>query len=252
MVRRNMNSNNTEIEEKKKSLYTYWHKLPYFKTIDSKNLSQVEESEVRSFIIKYIRDGLEDEFGRKNNLSRRHAFTAKELHAAYTKIRKDQEYSQSNFHFHIKSLVEDGYLQEIAKLLEGRHYITYYGRTAISFIGQYDNILTATTIQDMFGPLKQLMKVMNPEIDPETINQLVDENILAMQDFYYRLFSWVEEKYPLLYKSKVDIKNFLRIVGHYSFFHKEFGKFSEKIGSLLDLDKIMNYERYQIENKKSK
>ena len=247
-----MTSLNTTNEEKKKSLYTYWHKLPYFKTMDSSNLTQVEESEVRNFIIKYIRDGIEDKFGRTHNLSRRHAFTAKELHTAYTKTQKDQKYSQSNFHFHIKSLVEDGYLKEITKLLEGRHYITYYGRTAISFIGQYDNILTATTIQDMWGPFRELMKVMNPEIDSDTINQLVDENLLTMQDFYYRIFSWVEDKYPQLYESKVDIKFFINIVGHFSFFHKEFGKISEKIGSLLDLDEIMSYERYQFENENSK
>jgi hypothetical protein len=247
-----MTSHNTTNEEKKKSLYTYWHKLPYFKTMDSSNLTQVEESEVKNFIIKYIRDGIEDKFGRTHNLTRRHAFTAKELHTTYTKTRKDHKYSQSNFHFHIKSLVEDGYLKEIVKLLEGRHYNTYYGRTAISFIGQYDNILTATTIQDMWEPFRELMKVMNPEIDSDTINQLVDENLLSMQDFYFRLFSWVEDKYPQLYESKVDIKFFIEIAGHFSFFHKEFGKISEKIGSLLDLDEIMSYERYQFENENSK
>ena len=247
-----MNSQDLQPEEKKKSLYTYWHKLPYFITIDSSIHSQVEESEVRSFIIKYIRDGLEDEFGKKNNLKRRHAFTAKELHAAYSEKLNDQKYSQSNFHFHIKSLVKDGYLKEIVKILVGRHYNTYYGRTAIAFIGQYDDILTSSTTQVMFGPLKQLLKEMNPELDSEMINQLIDENILSMQDFYYRLFSWVEDKYPLLYKSKVDINNFLRIVGHYSFFHKEFGKTSEKIGSLLDLDEIMSYERYPTKKEKSK
>ena len=247
-----MTINNKTIEEKKKSLYTYWHKLAYFKTMDSLNFSQVEESEVRSFIIKYIRDGIEDEFGRINNLQRRHAFTAKELHTAYAKKWKDQKYSLSNFHFHIKNLVEDGYLKEIAKILDGRHYISYYGRTAISFIGQYDNILTTSTVQEIFGPLKQLLKYMNPGVDPDTIKQLVDENILSMQDFYYRLFSWVEDKYPLLYKSKIDIKEFLGIVAHYSFFHMEFGKTSEKIGTLLDLDKIMSYDRYQFDNEKSK
>ena len=247
-----MDSKKNTIEVKKKSLYTYWHKLPYFITIDSSIHSQVEESEVRSFIIKYIRDGLEDEFGKKNNLDRRHAFTAKELHAAYSEKVNIQKYSLSNFHFHIKNLVKDGYLKEVAKILEGRHYITYYGRTAIAFIGQYDNILTASITQEVFGPLKQLLKNMNPDLDTETINQLVDENILSMQDFYYRFFSWVEENYPLLYKSKVDIKNLLNIVGHFSFFHKEFGKSSEKIGSLLDLDNIMSYERYQIKKEKSK
>jgi len=247
-----MASNGTTIDEKRKSLYTYWHKLPYFKTMNTSIHTQVEESEVRSFIIRYIRDGIEDEFGKTNNLSRRHAFTAKELHGAYTEERKGQEYSQSNFHFHIKSLVEDGYLKEIAKILEGRHYNTYYGRTAISFICQYDNILTESTVQDLFGPIKNLIQNLNPEIDPKTIEQLVDENILAMQDFYYRIFSWIKDKYPLLYESKIDIKEFLNVLSHFSFFHKEFGKTSEKIGSLLDLDKIMSYERYAFENEKQK
>ena len=247
-----MNVKSTEIENLRKSLYTYWQKLPYFKTIDPSIHSQVEDSEVKSFIIKYIRDGIEDKFGNENNLSRRHAFTAKELHTAYIEKQKTIKYSQSNFHFHIKSLVEDGYLKEIVKLLDGRHYITYYGRTAIAFIGQYDNILTESTVQDIFDPVKQLIKEMNPELDPNKIDQLVDENILSMQDFYYRFFSWVEDKYPLIYKSKIDIKLFLNIVSHFSFFHKEFGKTSEKIGSLLDLDKIMSYERYKFDSEHSK
>ncbi|MGY5874222.1 MAG: hypothetical protein RTU30_00625 [Candidatus Thorarchaeota archaeon] len=247
-----MTSPDSTTEEKMKSLYTYWHELPYYKTIDSTKLAQVEESEVGSFIIKYIRDGIEDKFGRANNLSRRHAFTAKELHAAYRKRKKRQKYSQSNFHFHIKNLVESGHLKEIAKILEGRHYNTYYGRTAIAFIGQYDNILTESTVQDIWGPLRQLMKDMNPEIDSDMIDQLVDENLLSMQDFYYRIFSWVKDKYPLIYKSKVDLQIFLRVVGHYSFFHKKFAGVSKKIGSLLDLDKIMSYERYPFENERSK
>jgi hypothetical protein len=240
-----MTPQDIEVEKKKILLYTYWHKLPYLKTMESSNFSQVEESEVRNFIIKYIRDGLEDEFGKKYQFSRRHAFTAKELHTAYMKKQNSQKYSLSNFHFHIKSLVEDGYLKEIAKILEGRHYIAYYGRTAIIFIGQYDNILTDSSMQDVFGPLKQMAKDMNPEIDSETINQLVDENLLSIEDFYLRLFSWVKDKYPLLYKSKVDIRKFISVIGHYAFFHKKFAKISEKVGALIDLDKIMEYERYK-------
>ena len=237
-----------EVEEKKKLLYTYWHKLPYLKTMESANFSQVEESEVRSFIIKYIRDGLEDEFSKKFHLARRHAFTAKELHTAYSKKENSQKYSLSNFHFHIKSLVEDGYLEEIAKILEGRHYIAYYGRTAIIFIGQYDDILTNSSAQDVFGPLRQIAKDMNPEIESETIDQLIDENLLSFQDFFFRLFSWIKEKYPLLYESKVDIKKFVEVIGYYAHFHKKFAEISDKIGALIDLDKIMEYERYNAEN----
>jgi hypothetical protein len=244
-----MKSPDATIEEKK-SLYTYWHELPLVKTMDSLDLSKVEESEVSSFIIKYIRDGITDKFGKKHNLSRRHAFTAKELHAAYTKKRTSQKFSQSNFHFHIKNLVEGGYLKEVAKILEGRHYSTYYGRTSISFIGQYDNILTETTVQALFGPLKQLLKDLNPEIDSGAIDQLIDENLLAMQDFYYRVFSWIQDKYPFLYQSKIDLQAFLRMAGHYSLFHKKLSGTSKKIGSLLKLDQIMTYEQYQFGNEK--
>ena len=244
MVFFNMTSQDIEVEKKKILLYTYWHKLPFFKTMESSIVSQVEESEVRNFIIKFIRNGIEDEFGKKFQLSRRHAFTAKELHTAYMKKQNSRKYSLSNFHFHIKSLVEDGFLKEILKILEGRHYIAYYGRTAISFISQYDNILTDSSIQVGFGPLKQLAKDMNPEINSETIDQLVDENLLSIQDFYFRLLSWVKDKYPLLYQSKVDIQEFLQVIGHYAFFHKKFANIAEKIGNLIDLDKIMEYERY--------
>lgn len=246
-----MSIKDAQNEEKKKMLHTYWHELPDFKSIDPRVFSKVQESEIRSFIIKYIRDGIEDDFGKANNLLRKHAFTAKELHTAYSKkLKKEEECSQSNFHFHVKSLVEYGYLQEITKFLEGRHYVSYYGRTAKSFFSQYDNILTAINVQEIFGPIRELMISMNPEKDPETINHLVDESILSMQDFYYRFFSWIRDKYPHLYKSKIDIWNFLNIVGHYSFFHDEFREISEKIGRLLNLDKIMDYERYQPEANK--
>ncbi|TFG16517.1 MAG: hypothetical protein EU530_11735 [Promethearchaeota archaeon] len=245
-----MSSQKTQTEEKKKLLYSYWHELPYIKSIDSTVYFQVWESEIKNFINKYIRDGIEDDFGREHNLLRRHAFTAKELHAAYLNQQKDQNYSQSNFHFHIKALVEEGYLQEIAKILEGRHYVSYYGRTAKSFVSQFDNILTTSAIQDDFGPIKELIIDMNPDSNPESINQLVDEFILSLEDYYFRFFSWVKEKYPHIYKSKVDLRSFLDIVGHYSFFHSELRKNSEKIGRLLDLDKIMDYERYEVENKK--
>ncbi len=244
----NMSSQKTQTEENKKLLYTYWHELPYLKFIDSTVYFQVWESEIKSFINKYIRDGIEDDFGREHNLLRRHAFTAKELHAAYLKQQKDQNYSQSNFHFHIKALVEEGYLKEITKLLEGRHYVSYYGRTAKSFVSHFDNILSTSAIQDDFDPIKELIISMNPESDPETINQLVDEFILSLEDYYFRYFSWVKEKYPHIYKSKVDLRSFLDIVAHYSFFHSELRKKSEKIGRLLDLDKIMDYERYHVKN----
>ena len=88
---------------------------------------------------------------------------------------------------------------------------------------------------------------MNPEIDSKTIDQLIDENLLSFQDFYFRVFSWVKENYSLFYESKVDIKKFVEVIGYYAHFHKKFADISDKVGALIDLDKIMEVERYEVE-----
>lgn len=241
-----MKSETSAMDEVRKTLYTYWHELDYFSKKESTYIGQVRQSQIKWFIVKFIRDGIEDEFGKENNLSRRHAFSAKELHEAYTNSSAGEECSLSNFHFHIKDLVEHGLLREVTKILEGRHYTTYYGRTSIAFLDQYDAPLQSKIGKDFFDPLKRVIQDMNPELEFGHISQLVDDNLSSIVDFYSRLFSWIEKKYPHLYKSKIDLDMLVSIVGHYSFFHKDLHKGSKEIASLIDLDKIMKYERYEL------
>ena len=189
-----MTSEKSTMDEVRKTLYTYWHELDYFSKKESTYIGQVRQSEVKWFIIKFIRDGIEDEFGKENNLSRRHAFSAKELHEAYINSSAGEKCSLSNFHFHIKDLVEHGLLREVAKILEGRHYVTYYGRTSIAFHDQYDAPLQSKIGQDFFDPLKRVIQDMNPELEFGHISQLVDDNLSSIVDFYSRLFSWIEKK----------------------------------------------------------
>jgi hypothetical protein len=143
--------------------------------------------------------------------------------------------------------VEHGLLREVARILEGRHYTTYYGRTSIAFLDQYDAPLQAKIGQDFFDPLKRVIQDMNPDLDSDDISQLVDDNLASIRDFYSRLISWIEANYPHLYKSKIDLDMLMRLFGHYSFFHKELYETSEEIASLIDLDEIMSYEPYELE-----
>ncbi len=241
-----MKSEKSTMDEVRKTLYTYWHELDYFSEKESTYIGQVRQSEVKWFIIKFIRDGIEDEFGKENNLSRRHAFSAKELHEAYINSSPGKKLTLSNFHFHIKDLVEHGLLREVEKILEGRHYTTYYGRTSIAFLDQNDAPIQAKIGRDFFDPLKRVIQEMNPDLEFEYINQLVDDNLSSMVDFYSRLISWIEAKYPHLYKSKMDLDMLMNIVAHYSLFHKDLNKSSKEIASLIDLKKIMSYERYEL------
>ncbi len=240
-----MTSEKPALDEVRKTLYTYWHELDFFSKKASDYIGHVRQSEIKWFIIKFIRDGIDDEFGKENNLSRRHAFSAKELHDAYIKATGD-ECSLSNFHFHIKDLVEHGLLREVATILEGRHKVTYYGRTSIAFIDQYDSPLQSKIGQDFFDPLKRVIQDMNPELEFEYISQLVDDNLASLVDFYSRFISWIEVNYAHLYKSKIDLDMFMNIVAHYSLFHKALSKSSKEIASLIDLDKIMSYDQYEL------
>jgi len=241
-----MASENSRMDEIRKTLYTYWQDLDYFTKKESTYIGHIRQSEVKWFIIKFIRDGIEDEFGKKNNLSRRHAFSAKELHEAYLKSSAGEKCSLSNFHFHIKDLLQNGLLREVAKILEGRHYVTYYGRTSIAFLDQYDAPLQSKISQDFFEPLKRVIQDMNPDLEFDHISQLVDDNLASIRDYYSRLISWIEIKYPHLYKSKIDLDMLMNIFGHYSFFHKDLRKSSKEIASLIALDKIMKYEQYEL------
>ena len=233
-------------EELRKTLYTYWHELDFFIEMESTYIGQVRQSEIKWFIIKFIRDGVEDDFGKEHSLSRRHAFSAKELHKAYTNSSAGEKCSISNFHFHIKSLVDHGYLTEVATIPEGRHKTTYYGRTSIAFLDQFDQPLQSKMDQDFFEPLKRVIQDMNPDLEFEHISQLVDDNLSAMRDFFSRVISWIQANYPHLYKSKIDLDMFVTIAGQFSFFHKDLKKSSKEIASLLDLDRIMKYERYEL------
>jgi len=241
-----MKSEISTMDDVRKTLYTYWHELDFFTKKASTNIGQVRQSEVKWFIVKFIRDGIEDEFGNEHKLSRRHAFSAKELHEAYINSSAGERCSLSNFHFHLKSLVEHGYLKEVATILEGRHNVTYYGRTSIAFLDQYDAPLQSKIDRDFFDPLKRVIQDMNPDLDVDYINQLVDDNLSSIRDFYSRLISWIEVKYPHLYKSKIDLDMLMTIFGHYSLFHKDLYKSSKEIASLIDLDKITSYEQYEL------
>lgn len=221
-------------------LYTYWHKLPFQKMVDAASYFRMSRSDVKSFMIKYIRDGIEDDFGISNNLQRRHAFSAKELKQAYSSNPLAQKYSTSNFHFHIKGLVEDGFLQVVNKLLEGRHYVAYYGRSAISFTPHYDEVMSSTVSQNITGPLKLIIKERHPHVDPKSIDSIFDENIMLMKDVYAAFDKWQQAMYPQVYRSRLDLEAFTSYAAHFAGINQSMANNLATIGNLLGLSDYLD------------
>ncbi|MCY3410522.1 MAG: hypothetical protein INQ03_02690 [Candidatus Heimdallarchaeota archaeon] len=217
-------------------LYTYWENIPFKKKFTTNNFLQTTQSHIKSFIIKYIRDGIEDEYSINNRLPRRHAFTVKEIYEAYQKQEKKQKYSLSNFHFHIKKLIEDGYIQEITKILHGRHYVIYYGRTAIIFNSQFDQDFSLMTSKTFYDPLKDLIKEMHPKMEIGKINSIVDDNQNLLADYYQKIEIWMQKKYPHLYSSQVDLMDFMTFAAHFALTDRKFADSLEQIATLIDFN----------------
>lgn len=234
----------------RKKLYTYWNELPFSKTIDKDIFFQNQRSKVKSFIIKYIRDGVEDNFSKKHHLSRRHAFSVKEIFEAYKLSSKGEKYSVSNFHFHIKNLVTDGYLREVLKILEGRQYISYYGRTAITFNIFMNNQFSDEMKERMFAPFSNLIKQFHPDVEEGALSNLQDDNFEFLTDYFYRIRLWYKANYQAFYDARIDLLSFLDLLPYYAFFQPRFFDHLKKVGSLINLDEIMSYSHEDIDKEK--
>lgn len=246
--KKNGKEHTNDPSKQRRHLYTYWNELPFSKSIDPEIFFKTQQSKVKSFIIKYIRDGIDDEFSTQHNLSRRHAFSAKEIHEAFKFHSKEEKYSISTFHFHLKSLVKDGYLKEIEKILEGRQYQSYYGRTAITFNFFFNNQFSNQMKSRFFGPIINLISEFNPDVNHNSLIQLTEENFEFLKDYYYRIIFWYKVNYQKFYNAKIDLQAFLDTMSYYAFFHPDLQENFQKLGSLINLNQIMSFSKEEIES----
>ena len=254
-------TNNSKIKDKKvknviqqrKNLYNYWKDLPFSKNINNDAFFQTKESEIKSFIIKYIRDGIDDEFGKENNLSRRHAFSIREIYDAFnTQSKQKKRYSLSNFHFHFKILVQEGFLKEVEKILEGRQYQSYYGRTAITFNFFFNESVSDQVKKSIYNPIINLIKAFNPDLKNDLINKQIEKNFELLKDYFTRIILWYKTYYTECYKAKIDLQSFLDIATYFAFFQPNLYKSFENIGSFINLNKIMQFSQEEVESEYSK
>jgi hypothetical protein len=225
------------VENKKRIQYTYWLELPFKKMVSTASYNRLEQSDVKQFIIKFIRDGVEGEFGKE---LRRHAFTVKELKEAFEKQTGNIKYSISNFHFHINNLVEEGYIQEITRILEDRHYVSYFGRTAKSFVPIFDDTMNSFVDKNIFDPMKYMINEINPEMDKNTIFNIVDDHKKLLIGFYSAIDGWSKEMYPYIYRSKLDLKAFEHYSAHFALINKNLSQSLGLIAQLIGIDRFLN------------
>jgi hypothetical protein len=189
--------------------------------------------------------GIEDEYGQIFHHKRRHAFSIKELYQMYSEKNSFGKMTVQNFHFHMKTLLDMGLVQEFEqKILENRHYVSYYGRTT-KVIENFDVEQSFDAWQkSRIGPLKQMIAMLNPNADEQEISEKLDDYLQHVLDYYLRMYSWMEQNYQMFYDSGMDLQQFVFMAMNFSVFDQELQEGAKYIAQMLNLDKIESYPPY--------
>ena len=126
----------TNVKEKnqidqKKILSEFWKTLPPVLVLALPS-NVISSHPARPEILRLLREGIVDQLDDGTEERVRHALKAEEIRAHLKK--QDIKVSKTSLYFHLGVLEDHGLIMVVAKILEGRHKVAYYGRTARGLI----------------------------------------------------------------------------------------------------------------------
>jgi hypothetical protein len=248
MIKPILNGEIMEQTPERDIFYTYWQDLPFTKDVSMDDYRNLLDNPIRQYILTTMSKGVEDEYGQSFHDKRRHAFSIKELHQMYSEKNTYGKMTVQNFHFHMKTLLDLGLVKEFKqKILEDRHYVTYYGRTT-KMIENFDVGQSFKAWQkSRIGPLKQMISQLNPDADEQEISDRLDDYLQHVLDYYLRMYSWMEQNYQNFYDAGMDIQQFVFMAMNFSVFDEELQEDARYIAQMLNLDNINDYPPYNPE-----
>lgn len=195
----------TGIETKQLEIYAFWRSIPLIKKVSYEKFEQVKQ-ETRNKIIEILRTGIEDKYG---EFTRRYALNAQEIQDIL--IKKGIKTSVQNTYFHINILLEEGLIQEIAIIKEGRFNKRYYGRTAKLFLftGYYlDTQERFDKAKMKFLTLIEILTDGNRDKELEkNVESYLNERIKIFNESEDKLYSWFEQNADKIIEYNIDVKD---------------------------------------------
>ncbi|MFX1284013.1 MAG: hypothetical protein ACFFB5_10175 [Promethearchaeota archaeon] len=189
----------------KKRLLQHWQEIPVIKEIPEFMPALVEQ-EVRSAILNLLREGIEEYNEEQDLIEMRHVFSAKELRKLINE-RISKRIKISNVYFHINTLKDNGYLQIVTSIKEGRQITHFYGRTARLFLWIGEPLEKAKITEDsIYLNLKVLLKQFHPDLASEDIKELYRSFLQIKQETHDRVKLWMEKNVEILTKLNVDTR----------------------------------------------
>ena len=217
-------------KDERRVLFEYWSDMPLIQIHDLP--SEIMEShQVRPAIMKILRAGIPDE---KESGRLRHALNTKEIRR--TLLDRDGiKMSQHNLYFHLNKLEEIGYIKVVARLLEGRHNVAYYGRTARTILRR-DTEESLEKYERWFQEMGRLAKSKRPEFDMDRLEGLAEEYLGIMRRRDRAQGEWMASNEESIYEGGIDGYSIFGLLQVLDVMDPEYIEFIKKIRELFEVD----------------
>lgn len=189
----------------KKKILEHWQNVPAILEIEGLPPIKFIHQEVRSEILDILREGIEEYDDSVDRSIIRHVFSSKELHKLI-KERLATKIKVSNVYFHLHKLEENGFVEIIASIKEGRHVTHYFGRTARLFlwIGEPIEELKENS---KFKNIVSVLKHFNPDLPSDSIDLLLTSLVESKKETHTLIKNWIEVNEDLIIKLNLDVRD---------------------------------------------
>ena len=184
----------------RKILYDFWDELPPV-TLLSLSSKVLSSHPARPAIIRALREGVVDHLDEEPRERVRRALKADEIRALLKE--REIKVSKTSLYFHLGVLEEHSLIKVVAKVLEGRHKVAYYGRTARGFIHR-DPEESLEKYRRYFEEAGRLGKAKQPGLDLGVVEGLAEEYLRIKQRRDAALADWMAENEGLLNEHEID------------------------------------------------
>jgi hypothetical protein len=194
-----------EIAQKRALLFNYWKNIPTICEMKASDY-KIACQEVRNTILDILRQGVMDESPEdKTKKMRRHALSAQECQK-YVSERLERRVKLSNIYFHLKRLMELGFIQAITTIKGKRQDIVYYGRTAQLFhFGGSEPDNKSEYEEKLHNTIGTIIRSLNPTVKEEKITERIDTIITYQTEQKKARSAWIANNSDLLNSLEFDI-----------------------------------------------
>ena len=227
-----MNTFEEDEHGEREILYEFWDRLPPV-TVLALPSNVISSHSARPAILRILREGVVDRFEEEPVERARHALKAEEIRARLKE--RGVKVSKTSLYFHLGVLEDHGLIKVVTKMLEGRHMVAYYGRTARGFIHR-DPEENLEKYRSYFEEAGRLAKASRPGLDLGVVEELAEEYMGILQRRDAALADWMADKEELINENDVDFYSIFEFIKSLDSTSPEYVKFMGRVSKTLGIE----------------